>query len=156
MNILLVIADLGLGGAQQVVINLANEFERQNHKVWIFDIKPELRAEGMVSRINKKVTLISRNSKDLKLNFFERAIAYIKNKLSIKIKAKDIIFKKHEAKLKFILLFNKIDFINSHICWADFYVSKSLKNHHDKWIISLHASYNNLFLNFSKHNHFLI
>ena len=43
MNILLVIADLGLGGAQQVVINLANEFTRQKHKVWIFDVFPDLR-----------------------------------------------------------------------------------------------------------------
>lgn len=150
MNILLVIADLGLGGAQQVVINLANELERQNHKVWIFDIKPGLRTEGMVSRINEKVTLISRNSKDLKLNLFERAFSYIKNKFSIKTKIKDIIFKKHEKRLKFILLFNKIDFINSHICWADFYVSRSLKKHHDKWIISLHASYNNLFSHYPK------
>jgi len=45
MNILLVIADLGLGGAQQVVINLANEFTRQSHRVWIFDAYPDLRAK---------------------------------------------------------------------------------------------------------------
>ena len=35
MNILFVIADLGFGGAQQVVVNLVNEFIRENHNVWI-------------------------------------------------------------------------------------------------------------------------
>ena len=61
MNILLVIADLGLGGAQQVVINLANEFTRQRHSVWLFDVYPEMREKGMVERINSEVKLISKN-----------------------------------------------------------------------------------------------
>ena len=68
MNILLVIADLGLGGAQQVVINLANEFTRQKHGVWIFDVFPDLREKGMTDRINREVKLITKNYKDLKLS----------------------------------------------------------------------------------------
>ena len=36
MKILLVVSDIALGGAQQVVINLANELVRQNHNIWIF------------------------------------------------------------------------------------------------------------------------
>ena len=67
MNILLVIADLNLGGAQQVVVNLANEFIRQNHNVWIFDIKPQIRSRGMIERIDEKANLITKDFNNIKL-----------------------------------------------------------------------------------------
>ena len=76
MNILLVIADLALGGAQQVVINLANEFARQGDRVWLVDIYPELREKGMVIRINKEVNLISYNYNHLKLEKKDRIVDF--------------------------------------------------------------------------------
>ena len=141
MNILLVIADLGLGGAQQVVINLANEFTRQKHKVWIFDVFPDLREKGMTDRIDKEVKLISKNYKDLKLSKKDKLVDFLHNKFSVKKNIKKLMFKYHEKNLYSILSKTEIDFVNSHVCWADYFVNNNLKNLHNKWIISLHSSY---------------
>ena len=84
MNILLVIADLGVGGAQQVVINLANELVRQSHRVWIFDVYPDLRVKGMVDRINSEVELISKNYNELKLSKKDKLVHLLFNKFSKK------------------------------------------------------------------------
>ena len=147
MNILLVIADLGLGGAQQVVINLANELVRQNHNVWIFDAQPEYRVEGMISRLENKVNLISKNYGEEHLSLTEKVIDFTLNKVSISKNLKQQRFKKHVNNLNSAINSNVFDYVNSHICWADFFVYKELKNLHGKWIISFHASYNNLLVN---------
>ena len=144
MNILIVVSDLGLGGAQQVVINLANEFVRQSHRVWIFDIYPDLRVKGMVDRIDSEVELISKNYNELKLSQKDKVIDFLFNKLSIKTNRK-LLFKYHEKNLQMILSKTKIQFVNSHVCWADFFVYENLKPFHNKWIITLHASYKTLF-----------
>lgn len=144
MKILLVVSDLALGGAQQVVINLANEFVRQSHRVWIFDIYPDLRVKGMVDRIDSEVKLISKNYNELKLSQKDKVIDFLFNKLSIKTNRK-LLFKYHKKNLQRILSKTKIDFVNSHVCWADFFVYEHLKPFHHKWIITLHASYKTLF-----------
>jgi calcineurin-like phosphoesterase family protein len=84
LNILIVVSDLGLGGAQQVVINLANELVKQNNNVWIFDIKPEIRNKGMLERLNQKTYLISKNYSEVKLSFKEKIVDYVFYKLKIK------------------------------------------------------------------------
>ncbi|MDA9808744.1 glycosyltransferase family 4 protein [Flavobacteriales bacterium] len=145
MNILLVIADLGVGGAQQVVINLANELVRQSHRVWIFDVHPEIRNEGMLERLSQKTYLISKNYSEVKLSFKEKIVDYFFNKLKIKTDNKKKLFNRHEENLQKILLNNKVDYVNSHVCWADFFVYEHLKSFHNKWIITLHASYKTLF-----------
>lgn len=145
MNILLVTSDLAMGGAQQVVINLANELANQNHKVWIFDIKPDIRNPGMLERINEKTQLISKNYFDIKLSFKDKIVDFVLNKLKIKTNNKKKLFDRHKQNLYKTLLNNKVDYVNSHVCWADFFVYDNLKNLHNKWIISLHASYNTLF-----------
>lgn len=144
MNILLVIADLGLGGAQQVVINLANELVRQSHRVWIFDVYPELRVKGMVERINSKVSLINKDYNNFQLSKKNKAIDLFLSKLNISQSIKNLKLKHHKKNLNKILNNTNIDFVNSHICWADFFVYNNLKNLHNKWIITLHASYNAL------------
>lgn len=141
MNILLVIADLGVGGAQQVVINLANEFVRQSHRVWIFDVYPDLRVKGMVDRINSEVKLISKNYNELRLSKKDKVVDLLFNKISVKQNRNKILFKYHEKNLYSILSKTEIDFVNSHVCWADYFVNNNLKNLHNKWIISLHSSY---------------
>ena len=147
MNILLVIADLGVGGAQQVVINLANELVRQNHNVWVFDVQPEYRVEGMISRLDNKVNLISKNYGEEHFSLTEKVIDFTLNKLSMSKNLKNQRFKKHVNNLNSAISSNGFDYANSHTCWADFFVYKELKNLHSKWIISLHASYNNLLVN---------
>ena len=147
MKILLVVSDLGLGGAQQVVINLANELVNQKHKVWIFDAQPEYRVEGMISRLDNKVNLISKNYGEEHFTITEKVIDFTLNKVSISKNLKQQRFKKHVNNLNSAINSNVFDYVNSHICWADFFVFKELKNLHGKWIISFHASYNNLLVN---------
>ena len=144
MKILLVVSDLALGGAQQVVINLANELVRQNHYVWIFDVQPEYRVEGIISRLDNKVNLISKNYGEEYFSLTEKVIDYTLNKLSISKNLKNQRFKKHVNNLNSAISSNVFDYVNSHTCWADFYVFKNLKKFHNIWIISLHASYNGL------------
>ena len=145
MNILLVIADLGLGGAQQVVINLANEFTRQKHRVWIFDVFPDLREIGMVDRINSEVKLISKKYNQLKLSKKDKLVDFIFNKFSVKKNRNKLLFKYHEKNLQRVLSKTEIDFVNSHVCWADYFVYEHLKSFHNKWIITLHSSYLDFF-----------
>lgn len=147
MKILLVVSDLALGGAQQVVINLANELVRQNHNVWIFDVQPEHRVEGMISRLDNNVNLISKNYGEEHFSLTKKVIDFTLNKLSIIKNLKNQRFKKHVNNLNSAISSNVFDYANSHTCWADFFVYKKLKNLHSKWIISLHASYNNLLAN---------
>ncbi|MDG1798427.1 MAG: hypothetical protein P8H35_07655 [Flavobacteriales bacterium] len=95
MKILLVVSDLALGGAQQVVINLANELVRQNHNVWIFDVQPEYRVEGMTSRLDNKVNLISKNYGEEHFSLTEKVIDFTLNKLSMSKNLKNQRFKRH-------------------------------------------------------------
>jgi glycosyltransferase involved in cell wall biosynthesis len=147
MKILLVVSDLALGGAQQVVINLANELVRQNHNVWIFDVQPEYRVEGMISRLDNKVNLISKNYGEEHFSITEKVIDFTLNKVSMSKNLKNQRFKKHVNNLNSAISSNVFDYANPHTCWADFFVYKELKNLHSKWIISFHASYNNLLVN---------
>ena len=147
MNILLVTADLDLGGAQQVVVNITNEFIRQNHNVWIFDVEPQIRSKGMIERLDEKAHLISKDYNNIKLSFYEKVLDFILLKLKIKTNNSKILFQKHEKNLKKVISENKISYVNSHVCWADFYVLQKIKPLHKNWIITLHASYNDLLVN---------
>ena len=123
------------------MINLANEFVRQSHRVWIFDVYPDLRVKGMVDRINSEVKLISKNYNELRLSKKDKVVDLLFNKISVKQNRNKILFKYHEKNHYSILSKTEIDFVNSHVCWADYFVNNNLKNLHNKWIISLHSSY---------------
>lgn len=143
MNILLVIADLGLGGAQQVVINLANELTRQDHNVWIYDVYPQLRREGMVRKLNDKVNLIDPDYG--KLNLLEKGINSFLYRTGMNTNyQKERLEKKHQVELQQVLKANTIDAVNSHVFWADQFVLNELTELHDRWWVTLHASYSNL------------
>lgn len=146
MKILLIIADLGLGGAQRVVINLANELSNQNHNVWIYDVEPSMRNEKIISKIKLNVNLISSNYGTYKLSTLQKVKDYFF--LKIKLKSNYFFEKKaawHLKNLKNIVKTHTFDVVNSHVCWADFFVFKNLKHLRDKWIITTHASYPDLF-----------
>lgn len=143
MNILLVIADLGLGGAQQVVINLANELVRQGHCVWIYDVYPELRKEGMIQKIDSDVHLI--DPAFGKIPFHHKALNSILYRSGLnKYYLKDTRKKTHRKALENVLRKNKIDTVNSHVFWADEFVLDELEGYHDRWWVTLHASYSNM------------
>ena len=153
MNILITIADLGLGGAQQVVINLANELVRLGHQVILFDVYPELRKEGMVKKIENRVTLISRRFKEQPLDLIERLVNSFFfrtgiNKEYIRSKRK----KQHRIALFKLINNQQIDAVNSHVYWADEFVLEYLPNLHHNWWITLHGSYSG-FIKSSKYLH---
>lgn len=140
MNILLVIADLGLGGAQQVVINLANELTRQGHNVWVYDVFPELRKSGMIKKISPRVRLI--NNAYEKTSFFRSSLNSLLYRTGINKKyIKSYKNSKHKKSLKYVLKHNKIDAVNSHVFWADQFVLKELNEYHNRWWVTMHASY---------------
>lgn len=149
MNILLVIADLGLGGAQQVVINLANELVRQGHCVWIYDVYPELRKEGMIQKIDSDVHLIDPEFE--KIQFHQKVLNSFLYRTGLNKNYIDSVRKKnHRKALDKILNENKIDTVNSHVFWADEFVLNELRNHHDRWFVTLHGSYLELLNNHKK------
>lgn len=143
MNILLVIADLGLGGAQQVVINLANELVRQGHSVWIYDIYPELRKEGMIQKNDSGVHLIDPEFE--KIPFHQKGLNSILYRSGLnKHYLENARKKAHRKALGKVLNENKIDAVNSHVFWADEFVLNELEDFHDRWWVTLHASYSQI------------
>jgi glycosyltransferase involved in cell wall biosynthesis len=148
LKILLVIADLGLGGAQQVVINLANELVCQGHKVWLYDVYPELRKEGMIRKLSEKVNLISpdfnlspKNTGEKILNSFLYRTGLNKNYIAQKRA------RQHKNVLMKLLQEHRPDAVNSHVWWADWFVYNELPQLHNKWWITLHGSYSNMIKN---------
>lgn len=142
MNILIVIADLNLGGAQQVVINLSNELSKRNHKVWIYDVYPELRMNEVINKIDKKIQIVNG---PIKFNFLYKIMNSFLYRLGINYNyKKDKINSLHFCELKKILKNNSIDIINSHVVWADMFVLQNLQEYKNKWWVSLHGSYSNL------------
>lgn len=147
-NILLVVADLGLGGAQQVVINLANELINHNHRVWIYDVYPKLRKQGMVSRLNEGVELISKQYSEKSSALIERIMDGLLYKTKINRK---YIAKKREREhfqmLKKVLKKERITIVNSHVWWADKFVFENMQSLHKNWWITLHGSYSYILKN---------
>lgn len=147
MNILLVIADLGLGGAQQVVVNLANELAEQGQRVWIYDVYPEMRKNGMVSKLSDRVNLISRKFETTPKNLIEKSI----NSLTYRSKwntkyLNDKRLKQHRKELQKVLQAVSFDCVNSHVYWADEFVFEELSYLHTNWWITLHGSYSGFIL----------
>jgi glycosyltransferase involved in cell wall biosynthesis len=142
MTILLVIADLGLGGAQQVVINFANELVKQGHRVILYDVYPTLRKDGMINKLNINVELISPDFNTTAANIYERVSASLLYRTGIN---KNYIVQKrlyhHQLELKKVVENESVDAVNSHVFWADEFVSNNLKFLHKKWWITLHGSY---------------
>jgi glycosyltransferase involved in cell wall biosynthesis len=101
----------------------------------------------MISRLDNKVNLISKNYGEEHFSLTEKVIDFTLNKFTIRKTLKNQRFKKHVNNLNSAISSNGFDYANSHTCWADFFVYKELKNLHSKWIISFHASYNNLLVN---------
>lgn len=142
MNILLVIADLGLGGAQQVVINLANELVRQGHTIYLYDVYPELRKQGMVNKLKDPVNLVSKDYNEEPCQILEKTLNSFLYRSGIdKTYLKRKRQNQHQNNLNKILEVVRFDAVNSHVYWADEFVLENLKFLHNKWWVTLHASY---------------
>jgi glycosyltransferase involved in cell wall biosynthesis len=141
LNILLVVSDLDFGGAQQIVVNLANELVKQQHDVCVFDVFPEKRQNGMLSKFDKNVNVITKDFGKIELSAKDKIFDFLLNKIHIKQNNNKLRNKYHRNNLYEMLLKVNFDVVNSHVCWADFFVFNNLKTLHKKWIISLHSSY---------------
>ena len=77
MNILIAIADLGLGGAQKVAISLANGLAKK-HRVFLYDLSPEKRKSEFISEISDKVSLLNYQLSFIEKNFLRMAYAVLR------------------------------------------------------------------------------
>ncbi|MDW7695818.1 glycosyltransferase family 4 protein [Flammeovirgaceae bacterium SG7u.111] len=141
MKILLVVADLGLGGAQQIVVHLANGLVNVKNEVYVLDVYPYLRKREITSQLNEKVNLISP-----RLTFFSKL--YLKvcdplfKALNINKRLNYSWQEKQQTKqLKSLDKERQVDVINSHVWWADKLVYDVLGKPCAKWVLTMHGSY---------------
>lgn len=146
MNILFVIPNLAIGGAQSFLLRLASEMARNtNDTIVLFDVHPksenkkfyEALLSSQVIHIKSKSESVEKNIEEYTPSF----LADILKKTYYKFNRKSDVNGKHLAK---IIKRYKIDVINSHMYLADLYI-KSLKPfvpNHVKWILSFHGCYN--------------
>jgi glycosyltransferase involved in cell wall biosynthesis len=142
MTILIAIADLGLGGAQQIVINLSNSLVNKGHRILLFDVFPDLRKEGMIRKLDKQIELISPKYSERPKHLFERIVNSLKYRTGLdKQYLKHKREKQHIKDLQHIIENTTVDIVNSHVFWADEFVLKYLRYLHKNWWVTLHGSY---------------
>lgn len=149
MKILLVIADLGIGGAQSIVVTLANGLFQQGDEVTVLDIYPLLRKNDIIKRLHPGIIVAN-----LKINVLENAYIKIIDSLLFRTRLnkkfrENYLNNKQIRTLRNIISGNKADIINSHVWWADKAVYDAVGNDKKPWVITLHGSYDHL-LNLAK------
>lgn len=142
MVILLVVADLGLGGAQQVVINLANGFVHEGHKVGIIDVYPDLRVPGIVERLDPAVNLINPTFDSTRSTLVGKALNSIYYRTGLnKNYRKQKSLEEHQKSAKQWVQSNEPEVVNSHVWWADRWVYENRDWLPNKWWVTTHGSY---------------
>lgn len=141
MEILLVVSDLGLGGAQQVVVHLANGLAKKGQNVFLLDVYPYLRKKEVLMQLSEKINLISP-----KFTFFNKMYLRFCDPIFklLKINKRlnyNWLENQQIKQLKSLNKGNRIDVINSHVWWADKLVYDVLSTNKTKWIITMHGSY---------------
>jgi glycosyltransferase involved in cell wall biosynthesis len=127
MNILIVVSDLGLGGAQKVVISLANGLIGK-HNIYLYDLFPEKRRPELYAEISERVKVI-----EYKPTFLARVgLKLLYAILRITPRSKGYARKlTYLEKKQFISKFsrkNKLDIINTHMWWADKFIVDTFGN----------------------------
>lgn len=148
MNILFIVADLGLGGAQQIVVNLTNSFAVRGHTVFLYDVFPDLRRKEIVNKLNSDVHLVSRHFTCEPKGFFQIFLNFIGKKFTKNARYFiDKKIKNHKKELMYLVSKVGVDVVNSHVIWADKFVLENRLFENRKWWITLHGSYCEAFRN---------
>ncbi len=144
MNILFVIPNLEIGGAQSFLLRLVSAMHPK-HNVILLNVHPHQVNEkfsGQLLSPDVKVIHSCAEWLELKINkCLPKPFASIVKKILFKIIRPNKI---NQHQLKRILKKNKIELINSHMYLADLYVYNHLNNQQNKvkWIPSFHGCYN--------------
>ncbi len=142
MTILLIVADLGLGGAQQVVINLANGFASEGYKVGVWDVFPEFRMEGVTSKISDQVALIGEQPIKKPAGLIYRMLNSILCRTGLQRNYwKHLQQQRHEKAIKDWVKKEQPYVVNSHVWWADKWVYDNRNWLPSNWWITMHGSY---------------
>jgi len=145
LNIIIVVSDLGIGGGQKAAIILANALS-ENHSVCFFDVKPELRNSRNVAEINEKVVLLNYKPGAVPV-FFVRIINSFLYRLGINREYKNRWFENKRKKyFRTEVIKRNINIINSHICWADFFIADVITKLGAKWVVTMHGCYDRDYL----------
>lgn len=135
-------ADLGLGGAQQVVVNLANGFAKNGHKVGVFDVYPGLREAGVVKKLNRTIDLIFPSDYKYKPSLYHKAANSFFYRTGLnKEYDRQKKEKKHQLEAIEWVKKNQPSVVNSHVWWADRWVYQHQSWLPDNWWITMHGSY---------------
>jgi glycosyltransferase involved in cell wall biosynthesis len=121
MNILIVISDLGLGGAQKVAISLANGLA-ERHRVFLYDISPEVRKAEFIAEISGKVSLVKHESTFVEKLLLKSFYAILSLFPDSKRYEKKLTYREKKWFIKRFVTENKINIINTHLWWSDKFI----------------------------------
>lgn len=142
MNILIVVPDLSIGGAEVTAVNLANNFVKLGHSVFFFECYFN-RNKELINELNKDVQIVTFEP----LTGVKRALNKLINILFGKSRFNNKVDHYYQAKHFNSIIENyNIHTINSHLPSADFFVYMTLNQKKlDKinWVVSMHGSYEN-------------
>jgi len=151
MNILFVIANLGVGGAQSFLLRLVSAFPKE-HNIYIYDVHPKQLETEILSNLTQNVKIFSSLYEriEIKLKKYPKIFTKILNRLNRYLNVKTKIDKYY---FNHILKKYKIELINSHMYLADrFCYYNNLEN--IPTISTFHGCYNLIWDNKQNTNSF--
>jgi glycosyltransferase involved in cell wall biosynthesis len=139
MNILFVIPNLGLGGAQSFLLRMLSAFPKE-HNIYLFDIHPKQKEIEILSNLTRNIKIYSSLYERFEIilskypKVFIRLLNLINRHFSIRNRTDKSYFNR-------ILKKKNIQLINSHMYLADSFVFHNCKLNIPK-ISSFHGCYN--------------
>jgi len=139
MNILFVIPNLGLGGAQSFLLRLLSAFPKE-HNIYLYDVHPKQKEAEILTNLTKNIKIYSSVYERLEISLLKYPAFFSKilNRLNTYLGLKSWIDKQYFNR---ILKRKKIQLINSHMYLADSFVCHNCNLNIPK-ISSFHGCYN--------------
>ena len=139
MNVLFIIPNLGVGGAQSFLLRMLSAFPRE-HKIYLYDVHPKQREKEILSNLSVNIKIYSSKYERIELFLlkYPKIFTKILNRTNRYFSLKSIIDRKYFNK---IIKKNKIDLINSHMYLADSFVYENCK-FNIPLVSSFHGCYN--------------
>lgn len=139
MNILFVIASLGVGGAQSFLLRMLSAFPKE-HNIFLYDVHPKQKEDEILTNLTRQIPIFSSKFErlEIKLQKYSRIFAKILNRINKHFDLKVKMDKKYFNK---IINDNTIEIINSHMYLADSFVQNNCEAKIPK-VASFHGCYN--------------
>ena len=139
MNILFVIANLGVGGAQSFLLRMLSAFSKE-HNIYLYDVHPKQRENEILTNLTSNIKIFSSPYERLEITLQKYPVIFTKilNRINQYLSIKSKLDKRY---FNMIVKKYKIEIINSHMYLADSFVYANLKYNIPK-ISSFHGCYN--------------